>query len=98
MDAVKGELESLHMSLGKLHDDNTTTRYPESHRRTLVNILRNCDDVTDVMRDLLRKMSSGNLFHRVQWFRSGRDEMNGLRSRLEAHKTAIIIHLNVVSM
>jgi arginine deiminase len=98
MDAVTQELESLRISVEKLQDHSTNNNYSESHRRILIDILSACGKVTREMRSLLRKLSSGKLFRRIQWFSSGRDEMEKLRSRLEAHKTAVIIHLSSVSM
>jgi chromosome segregation ATPase len=98
MDAVSRELSSLSLCLEGLRDDSSKIQLPESLQRNLVGVLRNCDDVTKEMREFLRKLSSENFGRRVQWSVIARDEMNKLRSRLEAHKSAIDIALDMISM
>jgi Fungal N-terminal domain of STAND proteins len=98
MDAVSRELHSLSLSLENLRDDSTKIKYPEGSRRTLITVLGNCDHVTKEIEALLNKMASGNIGRRMQWTIYGRDDMNKLRSRLEAYKSAIDIALDMVSM
>jgi hypothetical protein len=98
MDAVSRELSSLTLSLEGLRSDSSKINFPDSLRRNLVDVLRNCDDVTKEMQDLLSKLSSASLRRRMQWSTLDCDEMNKLRSRLEAHKSAIDITLDMISM
>ena len=98
MDAVSRELSSLSLCLEGLRNDSSKIQLPTSLQQNLVGVLRNCDDVTKEMRELLRKLSSENLGRRMQWSIIARDEMNKLRSRLEAHKSAIDIALDMISM
>lgn len=98
MDAVSRELHSLSLSLGNLRDDSIKIKYPEGSHRTLITVLGNCDHVTKEIEALLNKMASGNIERRMQWTIYGRDDMNKLRSRLEAHKSAIDIALDMVSI
>lgn len=98
MDAVSRELSSLKLSLEGLRDDSSKINFPESLQQNLVGVLQNCDDVTKQMQDLLKKLSSESLRRHIQWSISARDEMNKLRSRLEAHKSAIDIALDMISM
>lgn len=98
MDAVSRELHSLSLSLENLRDDSAKINYPQGSHRTLITVLGNCDHVTKEIEALLNKMASSNLGRRVQWTIYGRDDMNKLRSRLEAHKSAIDIALDVVSI
>jgi hypothetical protein len=98
MDAVSRELSSLTLCLEALRDDSSKISFPESLQQNLVGVLRNCDDVTKEMQNLLRKLSSESLRRRIQWSMLDRDEMNKLRSRLEAHKSAIDIALDMISM
>jgi hypothetical protein len=98
MEAVSRELSSLTLCLKSLHDDSSKFQLPVSLQQNLVGVLRNCDDVTKEMRELLQMLSSENLGRRVQWSIGARDEMNKLRSRLEAHKSAIDIALDMISM
>ena len=57
-----------------------------------------CDHVTEQMQSILRKLSPGRVLRRVLWITSGRDEMNHLRSTLEAHESTVAIALTTVSM
>jgi hypothetical protein len=98
MDAVSQELHSLSLSLENLRDDSIEINYPEGSHRTLITVLGNCDHVAKEMEALLNKMASGNIGRRMEWTIYGRDDMNKLRSRLEAHKSAIDIALDMVSI
>jgi hypothetical protein len=98
LDAVSRELHSLSLSLANLRDDSTKIKYPEGSRRTLITVLGNCDHVTKEIEALLNKMASGNIGRGMQWTIYGQDDMNKLRSRLEAHKSAIDIALDMVSI
>jgi Fungal N-terminal domain of STAND proteins len=98
MGAVTLELSSLSYALQLLKDDFSKFNYPEKLQRNLKEVLHNCDQVVDQMQKLLTKLSSGKLGGKVQWVFDGRDEMNRLRSSLEAHRSAIEIALEVGSM
>ena len=98
MDAVSRELSSLTLSLAALRDDSLKINFPESLQQNLVGVIGNCDVVTKDMQKLLQKLSSESLGRRVEWSMSARDEMNKLRSRLEAHKSAIDIALDMLTM
>lgn len=98
MDAVSRELSSLTLCVEALRDDSSKINFPESLQQNLVDVLRNCDDVTKEIQDLLRKLSSESLRRRMQWSMLDRDEINKLRSRLEAHKSTIDIALEMNSM
>ena len=98
MDAVSRELHSLSLSLEYLRDDSIKIGYPEGSHQTLITVLGNCGHVVNEIEALLNKMASGNVGRRMQWTIYGRDDMNRLRSRLEAHKSAIDIALDMVSI
>src|SRR5436305_11415795 len=98
MDAVSRELSSLSLCLEGLRDDSSKIQLPESLQQNLVGVLRNCDDVTKEMQDLLTNLLRESLRTGVQWSMLARDEMNKLRSRLEAHKSAIDIALEMISI
>ena len=98
MDAVSRELTSLSLCLQTLRDDSTNIEYPQGTKETLIAVIQNCDSVTKQMETLLKKMSSGSLARSAQWAMTGRDDMNKLRSSLEAHKAAIEIALDMISM
>ena len=98
LDAVSRELSSLALCLEVLRHDSSKINFPTRLQQNMVGILGNCDNVAKEMQDLLRKLSSGSLTRRMQWSLLDRDEMNKLRSRLEAHKSTIDIALDIVSM
>ena len=98
MDAVSRELTSLTLCLELLRDDSTTINYPDGFRKDLMGVLQSCDFITHQMKAILRKLSSGNVGRRIQWSLSSREEMNNLRSSLEAHKSAIEIALTLGSI
>jgi len=98
MDAVSRELTSLALCLELLRDDSTTINYSEGFRKDLIGVLQSCDFITHQMKAILRKLSSGNVGRRIQWSLSSREEMNNLRSSLEAHKSAIEIALTLGSI
>jgi len=95
MDKVNRELSSLTFALQLLKDDFSAFDCPESLRRNLDHILRNCDQVLQQMQQLLTRLSPNKLGKKLKWAFDGRDEMNRLRSSLEAHKSAINISLEV---
>jgi hypothetical protein len=95
MEAVNRELSSLTYSLQLLKDDFSAFDCPESLRRNLEDILRNCDQVLRQIQQLLTRLSANKLGKKLRWAFDGRDEMNRLRSSLEAHKSAINISLEV---
>jgi Fungal N-terminal domain of STAND proteins len=89
--AVNRELASLSLCLEALRDDSNSMEYPSGLEQNLLAVLENCDVVTKQMVALIQKMSSGSVGRRVQWAAFGRDDMNKLRSSLEAHKSALDI-------
>lgn len=100
MDSVRRELSSLSFCVESLIDDTSgdSTLYPDSLKLNLISVLTNCDGVMTEMNSLLESLSSKTLGRRVQWALSGQDEMNKLRSRLEAHKATIEIALDMATM
>jgi hypothetical protein len=98
MEAVSRELASLKICLEILRDDcnNLEVRYPVSFRENFINLLHNCHEVMSEMGDLMRKMSTAGLGRQLQWAATAQDDMNKLRLRLEAHKGAIDIALDML--
>ncbi|KAJ9661665.1 hypothetical protein H2198_001841 [Neophaeococcomyces mojaviensis] len=102
MDAVTRELMSLQLCLEALRDDEQQRHiaYPQDMRNSINNILVNIELVFDEMRKLLVKLSSCRMNRRVQWALLEQQEMNKLRSSLEANKMALEVALtvNTISM
>lgn len=66
MDAVSRELSSLKLSLEALRHDSSNINFPESLQQNLVGVLQNCNDVSQQMQDLLKKLSLKSLRQHTQ--------------------------------
>lgn len=91
INAVLTELESLRLCVEglKTDTDDAKLEYPEEMAQSLSGILSNANGVVEEMKSLLLKLESLRLHRRLQWAVNGKSDMNNLRSRLEAHKTAL---------
>jgi hypothetical protein len=98
MDLVSRELSSLSLSLNLLRDDSAKIDYPEGAKQSLVEIIGNCVSIIRQMETLLERFSSESLRGSAHWAFTGRDEMNKLRSTLEAYRAAIDVALEMVTM
>jgi hypothetical protein len=100
MDAVSQELASLSLRIQMLSEDSSdcAIQYPSGLEKNILAVLRNCDLVAVEMETLLERMAPKNLGRKIRWAVSGRDDMEKLRSRLQAHKTSIEIALEVTSL
>lgn len=99
LESVTAELQSLSLCLECLQSDYSNARisYPDSISKSLLGVLQNCDNVTTQMQTLLDQTSSLSMQKRLQWAMHGRQQMNALRSSLEAHKSAIDIALEMTT-
>ena len=95
LESVTAELQSLSICLECIQDDYSNYRvsYPSSISQSLLSVLRNCEGVTTQMQAVLDQTSSVSVNKRIHWAMHGRQQMNTLRSSLEAHKSAIDIAL-----
>jgi hypothetical protein len=100
MEAVLRELASLTFCIEMLRNDcdNPAIPYPESFRENLTNMLHNCHGVITEIEELMRKTAAGTFGSRIQWATTAQDDLNKLRLRLEAHKGAIDIALDMLQM
>jgi hypothetical protein len=101
LDAVSRELLSLKTVLELLSDDAEGSKgggFPQSLIKQISGILKNCHGVLEQIESSLRKHSGGGVKKGVKWSLSGRDDMNKLRSSLEAHKSALDIALDMVAL
>lgn len=92
LDAISKELGSLKMVLELLSDDAKASNgagFPESLIRQIAGILTNCAGVLKLIDESLTKHSGGGMRKGVKWSLAGRDDVNKLRSNLEAHKSAL---------
>ncbi|KAL9105928.1 MAG: hypothetical protein Q9227_008988 [Pyrenula ochraceoflavens] len=102
LDSVISELQSLSMCLECLKNDYSDNKvsYPDNNWRSLLEVLQSCESVMTRMQTLLNHTSSANVNKRLQWAIHGRQQMNELRSSLEAHKGTleIVLEINTTSI
>ena len=101
LDAVSRELISLKTVLEILSEDaenSTGGGFPQSLVRQICGILTNCGGVLEQIEASLQKHAGGGVKRGVKWSLSGRDDVNKLRSSLEAHKSALDIALDMVAL
>jgi Fungal N-terminal domain of STAND proteins len=101
LDAVSRELISLKTVLEILSEDaanSTGGGFPQSLVRQISGILTNCGGVLEQIEASLQKHAGGGVKRGVKWSLSGRDDVNKLRSSLEAHKSALDIALDMVAL
>ncbi|KAH8774034.1 hypothetical protein BGZ57DRAFT_403504 [Hyaloscypha finlandica] len=101
LDAVSRELISLKTVLEILSEDaenSTGGGFPRSLVRQICGILTNCGGVLEQIEASLQKHAGGGVKRGVKWSLSGRDDVNKLRSSLEAHKSALDIALDMVAL
>jgi hypothetical protein len=100
MDLISRELTSLSLCLGALRTDCQSDRvdYPDASRKGIEQALLNIDVLTQQVKDILQKLSSGRLGRRIQWTAQSRDTVDRLRSSLETQKSVIEIALQCGSI
>lgn len=99
LDAVSRELASLQMVLELLNEDARSGKgFPVSLVKQISGILTNCGVVLEQIETLLQKYAEGGISPAVKWAIAGQDDMNKLRSSLEAHKSALDIAVDMVSL
>lgn len=100
MNLISRELASLSLCLGALQTDCQSQRieYPEVAREGIGQALLNIDILTQQMKDIINKLSSGKLGRRIQWTLQSRDTVDRLRSSLETQKAVIEIALQCGSV
>lgn len=100
MDLISRELISLSLCLGALRTDCQSNRvdYPEASHVGIERTLLSIDVLTQQVKDVLQKLSSGKLGRRIQWTIQSKDTVNQLRSSLETQKSTIEIILQCGSI
>ena len=102
LDAVSRELSSLTTILELLKEDTTeenSTLIPKTLKIQITGILVNCTSVVSSIKYELYKPDKSRMEKIAYWtLGGGKGEMAKLRSTLEAHKTALDIALDLLSM
>ncbi len=101
LDAVSRELQSLGMLLELLADDvngPTNESIPQTLQKKISGIIGNCTKVVEDIQQTLKKHEGGALNKAAKWVASGQSDVSKLQSRLEAHKSALEIALDMVTL
>ncbi|KAF2677102.1 hypothetical protein K458DRAFT_410002 [Lentithecium fluviatile CBS 122367] len=102
LDGVSRELSSLKNVLDLLAEDTINEKdqtFPANLKAQIAGILTNCNDVVVDIEDGLSKHEKSKLGRSGYWtMGGGKGEMAKLRSTLEAHKSALEIALEMLSI
>jgi hypothetical protein len=101
MDDVLRELVSLKTILEMLAEDTAETHsknLPDSLTKQIRGILGGCDGVVVQITETISKYSGKSILAKGQWVINGKGDMDVLRSSLEAHKSALNIALDMLSL
>jgi hypothetical protein len=101
LDAVSRELQSLKTILEILAEDAKDINkgsFPESLQKQISGIVTNCGNVVVQIETCLESHVGTRLGTRVKWSLAGRGDVEKLRSTLEAHKSALDIALEMLTL
>jgi hypothetical protein len=101
LDSVSRELLSLKTVLELLADDvtdSTNESFPQTLQKQIAGIVTNCTEVVGDIERTLTKHEGGKLNKAAQWVAFGKNDVLRLRSSLEAHKSALEIALDMVTL
>ncbi|KAJ4328901.1 hypothetical protein N0V84_000689 [Fusarium piperis] len=101
LSAVNRELSELKLTLNILRDlvpDGSKTRdpLPSSIRDDIRSIIRNCLDVAKEIDDVL--LEHRGRFAAVNWATKGKQKINSLNSVLEAHRRALNLAVDTITL
>jgi hypothetical protein len=101
LDGVSRELQSLKIVLETLADDTgdpTKVSLPETLKRQIAGIVTNCMGIVVEIEHTVERHEGSELAQAVRWRAIGRGDISKLRSSLEAHKSALEIALDMVTL
>jgi hypothetical protein len=101
LDAVSRELLSLKTVLELLADDvddSSSRSIPQTLQNQIAGIVRNCTGVVVDIEQTLKKHEGGKVNKAVKWVASGKSDVSRLQLSLEAHKSALEIALDMVTL
>jgi hypothetical protein len=101
LDAVSRELLSLKTVLELLAEDITTYTnepFPLALWNQITGIITNCGGIVEHIQQELRKHEGGKLSKAAHWVAFGKGNMANLKLSLEAHKSALEIALDMISL
>jgi hypothetical protein len=100
LDSVGRELGSLKTTLDIITDDaeNPDCAIPPYLEKQILGIVTNCSDVVEQIQKLLEKFAGNGLKNKMRWAVDGRGDMDKLRMSLEAHKSALELALELITL
>ena len=101
LDAVSRELLSLKTVLELLADDvddSSSRSIPQTLQNQIAGIVRNCTGVVVDIEQTLKKHEGGKVIKAAKWVASGKSDVCRLQLSLEAHKSALEIALDMVTL
>lgn len=101
LDRVSRELKSLKevlVILAEDAEDSAKAALPESLKKQIVGIATNCMSVVTEIEHTLKRHDGTGLVRAARWSTAGQGDMSKLRLNLEAHKSALEIALDMVTL
>jgi len=99
LDGVSRELASLTTILGLLTEDaKDIDNFPEALRKNITGILINCDLVLVEIQRLVTKYDKAGVIAGSKWAFAGSEDVAKLQLSLEAHKSALEIALEFMTL
>lgn len=101
LDAVSRELQSLRIVLELLADDvndSANGSIPQNLQKQISGIISNCTGVVVDIEETLKKHEGGKGMKAAKWVASGKNDVLKLQSSLAAHRSALEIALDMVTL
>ncbi|KAF1843524.1 uncharacterized protein K460DRAFT_146662 [Cucurbitaria berberidis CBS 394.84] len=99
LDAISRELASLKTLLELIAEDaEDINTFPETLRKHIAGILANCELVLIEVQRLVEKYAEPGVIKGSKWALAGSEDVAKLRMSLEAHKSALEIALEMVTL
>ncbi|KAM0406502.1 hypothetical protein ACHAPZ_003265 [Fusarium culmorum] len=100
LDSVSRELHSLQTVLELIEEDakDDTKPLPETIQRHASGIVTNCGSVVVEIQTCITKYGDGKVRSKAAWVLNGQGDMGKLRSSLEAHKSALELALDMLTL
>jgi hypothetical protein len=99
LDGISRELASLTTLLELIAEDTADINaLPETLRKQIARILSNCQVLLLEIQRLVEKYSGSGVINGSKWTLAGSEDVTKLRLSLEAHKSALEIALEMVTL
>lgn len=100
LDRVSRELHFLQTVLELIQEDakDDTKPFPETIQRHVSGIVTNCNSAVVEVQACITKYGDGKVRNKAAWVLNGQGDMEKLRSSLEAHKSALELALDMLTL